>query len=210
MGTTITKGIELTTTGTSGAATLVGSTLNIPQYSGGLQGVHTLVGTISGSVVSNNLSVTALSSTAQTTNRIILSPFIPSKTFTSSNLIIRVFVAVASSLSKILIYSDVNGTPTTKLYESTDLDCSTTGTKTATTSFTFTAGTTYWLGFWSNSTPTIYTIPQANMITIRSNGAVPSPSNIVSVVSTYGTAPTTLSGTVESASAMPFVGITIA
>jgi|688.fasta_scaffold633124_2 hypothetical protein len=31
----ITKNLTLTTTGTSGAATLVGSTLNIPQYSGG-------------------------------------------------------------------------------------------------------------------------------------------------------------------------------
>jgi hypothetical protein len=32
-------GLTLTTTGTSGAATLVGSTLNIPQYSGGGGGV---------------------------------------------------------------------------------------------------------------------------------------------------------------------------
>lgn len=36
--------ITLTTTGTSGAATLVGSTLNIPQYSGGAAGVTTLEG----------------------------------------------------------------------------------------------------------------------------------------------------------------------
>jgi hypothetical protein len=37
--------ITLTTTGTSGAATLVGSTLNIPQYSGGGSGVTSVTGT---------------------------------------------------------------------------------------------------------------------------------------------------------------------
>ncbi len=41
--------ITLTTTGTSGAATLVGNTLNIPQYSGGAAGVTTLDG-LSGAI----------------------------------------------------------------------------------------------------------------------------------------------------------------
>jgi hypothetical protein len=47
---------------------------------------------------------------------------------------------------KIVIYSDNNGLPTTKLLESSLLDISTTGFKTFTTSFTFNAGTTYWIG----------------------------------------------------------------
>jgi hypothetical protein len=41
--------ITLTTTGTSGAATLIGNTLNIPQYSGGAAGVTTLDG-LSGAI----------------------------------------------------------------------------------------------------------------------------------------------------------------
>jgi hypothetical protein len=41
--------ITLTTTGSSGAATLVGNTLNIPQYSGGVAGVTTLDG-LSGAI----------------------------------------------------------------------------------------------------------------------------------------------------------------
>lgn len=202
----------LTTTGTSGPATFIADTLNIPQYSGGggggLQGVHALFGPLTGYVVSNNLTPVALSSTLQTANRIISSPFISGQTFTSSNLFIRVFVAVPSALAKILIYSDLSGKPNTLLFESTNIDCSTIGNKTITTSFTFTAGTIYWLTFWSNLTPTVFTIPQSNMITLRTQGSVPSPSNNVNVIVTYGSAPTTLSGTGESLAAMPFIGIT--
>jgi len=41
--------LTLTTTGTSGAATLVGSTLNIPQYSGGGSGITALTGDVTAS-----------------------------------------------------------------------------------------------------------------------------------------------------------------
>jgi hypothetical protein len=202
--------LTLTTTGTSGAATLVGDTLNIPQYSGGggASGIHALLIPTTGFVVSNNLTSTGMGSTIQVTNRLMSSPFIPAKTFTSSSLTFRVFTAVASALSKIMIYSDVNGYPTTLLYESANIDCSTTGTKTISTSFTFTAGTIYWLTFWTNSTPTIFTIASTNMYAIRTQGAVPSPANLVSVNLTYGSAPTTLSGTTEASQSMPFIGIT--
>jgi hypothetical protein len=200
--------LTLTTTGTSGAATLVDSTLNIPQYSGG-GGIHALLSSASGHIVSNNFSGAGFGSTLQIPNRIVLSPFIPSKTFTSSNFLIRVFGNVAPSmLSKILIYSDLNGRPNTLLYQSADLDCSTTGTKTALNSFSFTAGQIYWLGYWSNSNPQIFTIAAANMYCLRNQGAIPNPSNIVSVTITYGSAPTTITGTTESLSTMPFIGIT--
>lgn len=72
--------LTLTTTGTSGAATLVGSTLNIPQYQGGVTSFNTRTGAItltSGDVTtaltftpynatnpSNFIALTALSSTA--------------------------------------------------------------------------------------------------------------------------------------------------
>jgi hypothetical protein len=175
---------------------------------GGASGIHAMLQPSSGYVVSNNLTPSGFSSAVQVANRMIVSPFIPAITFTSSNLLIRVFNAVASSLVKILIYSDLNGKPNTLLYESTDIDCSTTGTKTVTTSFNFTAGTTYWLAYWGNSNPQVFTIATANMMTMRNQGAVPNPSNAMSVVVTYGSAPTTLTGTSETLINMPFIGIT--
>jgi hypothetical protein len=202
--------LTLTTTGTSGPATLIADTLNIPQYSGGGGGgIHALLTPRSGNIVSNNFSGASFASTIQVVNRIVLSPFIPGKTFTSSNFLIRVFGNVAPlTFSKILIYSELNGNPNTLLYESADLDCSTTGTKTALNSFTFTAGTIYWLGYWSNSNPQIFTTAAANMYAIRILGAIPNPSNIVSVILPYGSAPTTITGTSEALSTMPFIGIT--
>jgi hypothetical protein len=74
-------------------------------------------------------------------------PIIPKTTFTASNFAINVVIASAGSLAKILIYSDLNGYPSSKLYESTNLDCSTTGLKTVTArSFVFDANTVYWIG----------------------------------------------------------------
>jgi hypothetical protein len=84
MSTGITKGINLTTTGTSGAATLVGSTLNIPQYSGG---------------GSSDFKFKAISSTQGTSvtgiNGVAISSsvFIPSGTLTANDNIIDVLWA---------------------------------------------------------------------------------------------------------------------
>jgi hypothetical protein len=176
--------------------------------SGGGGGIHAQLNPSSGFVVSNNLTGAGFGSAVQVINRMILSPFIPAKSFTSSNFLIRVFASVALSSAKILIYSDLNGKPNTLLYESTDIDCSTTGTKTVTTSFNFTAGTIYWLGFWGNSTPQVFVIATGNMMVIRNQGAVPNPSNAMIVTIAYGSAPTTLTGTTESLVNMPFIGIT--
>jgi predicted DNA-binding WGR domain protein len=176
--------------------------------SGGGGGIHAQLNPSSGFVVSNNLTGAGFGSAVQVINRMILSPFIPAKSFTSSNFLIRVFASVALSSAKILIYSDLNGKPNTLLYESTDIDCSTTGTKTVTTSFNFTAGTIYWLGFWGNSTPQVFVIATGNMMVIRNQGAIPNPSNAMLVFIAYGSAPTTLTGTTESLVNMPFIGIT--
>ena len=53
--------ITLTTTGTSGAATLIGATLNIPQYSGGTVGnsIQALTGDVTASASAPSQSVTA-------------------------------------------------------------------------------------------------------------------------------------------------------
>jgi hypothetical protein len=71
--------LTLTTTGTSGAATLVGDTLNIPQYSGGGG--------------SSNFSIISLSATnsaavtGTTANSIVSAILIPANTFSSTGII---------------------------------------------------------------------------------------------------------------------------
>lgn len=66
----------LTTTGTSGAATLIGSTLNIPQYSGGGGG---------GAVTTIGIGTTGINVTGTTSNTITQSILIPANTLASNN-----------------------------------------------------------------------------------------------------------------------------
>jgi hypothetical protein len=137
--------LTLTTTGTSGAATLNSGTLNIPQYSGGGGGFHVTIKPRTGAAYSNNI-ITGTGTFGNSGNILYLTPFIPANTLTITSAAIQVTTAGAGATMKIVIYSDNNGLPTTKLLESSLLDISTTGFKTFTTSFTFNAGTTYWIG----------------------------------------------------------------
>lgn len=145
--------LTLTTTGTSGPATLVGSTLNIPQYTGGggsTFGTHIVVNPQSG-VYYSTAPFTQTSVMTLSANTYCLAPFTPKNNLNVNELRIEVTTAIAAGLATILIFSDLNGLPRTKLLESTNLDCSTTGMKTFTTTFSFVAGTTYWLGASSNA-----------------------------------------------------------
>ena len=121
-------------------------------------------GLVNSSILANNFS-----NILQTANRITAYPFIPSQTITSTALIVRCAIGVAAALGRVLIYSDLNGEPDTRLYESANLDCSTAGDKTITTAFTFTAGTTYWLAFHSSGAQTMLGIAPTNMISVWAN-----------------------------------------
>lgn len=89
-----------------------------------------------------------------------LAPFIPKNNLSVNELRLEVTTAIAAGLATILIFDDLNGLPKNKLLESTNLDCSTTGMKTFTSSFSFVAGTTYWIGASTNA-----------VIGFRSNGS---------------------------------------
>ena len=78
-----------------------------------------------------------------------------------------------------------------KLLESTSLDCSTTGAKTYTASFTFTAGTTYWLGLYSSAAVTFSTINNTQLIPI-STSAFSSSICTLTAAATFGSAPNPL------------------
>lgn len=143
-------------------------------------------------------------------NFMITYPFIPKFGFTCTQLYINVTSLAVGSLGRISIYQDSNGLPVTKLYESADLDLSTGGQKTATTSFVFTAGTVYWLAFQCNTITTtiISGIPVANCINFAFNGTTPINSFTRTV--TFGTnAPTPFTPQASGSNILPFIGLRI-
>ena len=155
-------------------------------------GVHVLTKPVSGRTYNVRIdSATAASSGATGANIIYLSPFVPANTLTVSNFIINVTTLTIGANARMLVYSDVAGVPTTKLLESTNQDCSTTGTRTYTESFTFTAGTTYWLGVYSSAAVTLSTVQNLGLIPISSS-AFNACISVLTVGATFGSAPATL------------------
>jgi len=148
--------------GTSGTSGTSGSN--------GISGGHVLTKPISGRQYSVRImGVSSFTYASFTPNTVILSPFIPANTLTISSLKINVPNATVGASARILVYSNLNGSPTTKLLESSTFDCSTSGDKTFTQTYTFTAGTTYWLGVHTNISLSLIIIEPGNAIPISSN-----------------------------------------
>lgn len=201
--------ITLTTTGTSGPATLVGATLNIPQYSGGssgILGIHAIFPLTSGASITSAVNSLPFTSANLISNRLYAMPFNSAQSFTTSSLYINCSTLQASALARILIYSDLNGLPDQKLYESSNLDLSTTGIKTASTTFTITAGTTYWLCVHSFGTAALSHIQTGASYPLRTSGS--SINVLVYGAPTFGSAPTTFPFVSYSSSVAPMVGLT--
>lgn len=172
-----------------------------------VKGVHALVKPSAGGSVSVSVTSTALSAQAQTANRLIVSPFIPSQTITCASLYINVATLAAGSNAQILIYSNLNGKPDTKIYQSANLDCSTTGNKIATTTQTFEAGNIYWIGVHTSSTQSLTVISTANLLPIFTTSTTQVSSFFITT--TFGSAPTTFGTPSNNSGTMPYVGITI-
>lgn len=129
---------------------------------------------------------------AQAAGRLELAPFFVSEDFAIDRIGVAVSTAVASSLCKILVYdSGSDGWPGSVVYQSGDLDCSTTGAKEATVSFTFTAGVKYWIGTWANSTQTLRCIATGATVSLgpTSNTGTSYNNMIRRTVSYAGSAP---------------------
>jgi hypothetical protein len=162
---------------------------------GGLQGVHALGAIPTGLSYGYIASLTSLTATASfntNTNAIILAPFIPARNITYTSLKINVTTATASCATRILIYSDSSGLPSTKIFESTSVDCSTTGTKTITITGTLTAGTTYWIGTHANNNCILTGIPVGSALVLGSFIMTGAPINAWNYAYGFGSAPTTL------------------
>jgi hypothetical protein len=173
---------------------------------GGL-GIHTLVKPSAGQSTSFLINSNTVGNMFGTANRLFTAPYIPANTITCSALYMNVNTTSVGGLARILIYSDNNGSPDTKIYESASLDCSTTGIKTATTTQTFIAGTTYWLCVHTSSTAGISCLNANVMIPIKMAGIVIQ--NGAYVTATFGSAPSTFGTPTYFNGNVPYVGITI-
>ena len=147
--------LTLTTTGTSGAATLVGSTLNIPQYGGGggseTPPTHIFINPISGIYYSNKINV-ATNNLIISANTYVLSSFTPAYNLTINELRVSVSTAFIGGLIKIVIYDDENGVPKNLLFTSPTVSADTSGVKTIIgVDFTFQKNTRYWLTIVTNN-----------------------------------------------------------
>jgi hypothetical protein len=177
---------------------------------GGFKGLHNVIGyfDLTSQGISAQLNASGTSPVGMGANQMYAYPFIPNNTITSVSLKINVTTLGAGVNCRILIYSSVSGVPTTKVYESANLDCSTVGVKTATTSFTFTAGTTYWLCLQSSGVTSLSGIQTSALIPLAMATSPASTPTVAYInTSTFGSAPTTFAINNRTNSAVPLVGI---
>lgn len=177
--------------------------------SGGGGGVHALPKPVSGRRISYGLTTAATTGSNFTISRLFLIPFIPANTFTISEILMYGNIAVVGSLCRLLIYSDNNGVPNAKLYESANLDLSTTGFKIATTTFTFNAGTTYWLSFHGNAVAAnVIHYQVGSLYQFAQTGGGVSPANAYYVSAVLGSAPANITSPLFNAGSLPWIALT--
>jgi len=100
-------------------------------------------------------------------DQLIYYPYIPNISYTCGSFNIEAVSGVAGTIGRICVYTpDADGLPTTLVYSSADLNLSTAGLKTATTSFSFVAGNTYWLAVHSSGSPSVKAINPSALIQI--------------------------------------------
>lgn len=101
------------------------------------------------------------STIAGVATRLTVYPFVPNLDVEVNLLALDVTTAVALATARACIYDSdgTNSTPGTSLYQTAELDCSTTGIKSEAFSFTFKAGHIYWIGVHHSSTATLRGIP---------------------------------------------------
>jgi hypothetical protein len=156
-------------------------------------GIHCLMPPFSGKSYIPMITYASLTPSAITSNLIRLIPFIPARDITISSTSLNVTSLVAGVNARILVYDDLNGLPNNKVIESTDLSCATTGVKTFTTTYTFLAGNTYWVGNYCSGSFSLQLIPIANLLMINNTTAGVTYTG-VTYSSAFGSAPTSLNG----------------
>ena len=112
---------------------------------GGGGGINSLIPLKSGQYTYNQSGGGNTVSSSAFANSIYLHAYIPGQSYTCSQVILNVVTAQSGGLGKVGIYDHVNGLPNNLIYESANIDCSTSGLKSLTTSIDFVAGEVYWI-----------------------------------------------------------------
>jgi len=133
---------------------------------------------ISGNYFDCGVGGTTRTTVAGIADRVVVMPFVPSQDIAVDRAAIDVTTAVAAAEARMVIYDSdgAGGVPSTRLYDSAEQDCSTTGIKEVTLAFTFLAGELYWVGVHNSSTATLRAVGIADCRPIgvigTSSGAV--------------------------------------
>jgi len=176
---------------------------------GGGGGIHAFVKPQTGETATVSVNSTAPSVMTVINNRLFTFAFIPAQSITCSGLYINCATAQVAALARILIYSDLNGLPNLKLYESSDLSLASNGLKTATTSFTFNAGTTYWLALHTSGTTALVSAHAlAAVIPVRTTGLQLMTYLYPTSNPVFRSAPSPFGAVLSANTAIPFIGIT--
>jgi hypothetical protein len=181
---------------------------NLVVSGGGGGGIHALVKPRTGVRLGYALGISTTGSNF-TLARLTLVPFIPANTFTISEILIYCNILGVGSLCRLLIYSDNNGFPDAKLFESADLNLSTIGFKIATTTFTFNAGTTYWLGFHGGGvTANVICNNNAVVYPFAQTGTTPNGANGYNVSAALGSAPANITTATLNTASPQWIALT--
>ena len=187
-----------------------GAVLEIFSASGGASGIN-------GFLTQSTFGVTAILTNSGTNTATPASdtmyayPIIMANNYTFNSMEMYCQTLLVGGNCRILIYSNLNSNPDQKIYESATIDLSTTGTKTITTTITFTKGTVYWLVYHSGtgSAPlSIRSISGLTQLSIgyRSNNATYGLIQQTSVIP-LGSAPTTFGTYIPSSLNSPLIAL---
>ena len=198
-------------TGTGITATTVGNdvTVTVPGSSGGGGGLHAPTILKTGGYYSAVLTAATATNGSTSGSNIALYPFIPMTTITTSGFLFTNNSTAVGGFARILIYGTLNGLPSNKLYESADISTSTTGNKTVISSQTFTAGTTYWLAYATNTGPTgINCFPTNSVTSIAGNNtSIFTQVTVLYYSAVLGLAPATLNQALFGGNSSPIASI---
>lgn len=173
----------------------------------GLVGIHGLGQIKSGSTITLAVNATALASVTTVASTLSVSPFIPTKSFTNVSFSINVTTLLAGGNARVLIYSDTDGEPGTKLFESSNMSTASTGVKTVSETFAFVAGTTYWIGLHVNGVITFTALASASMMVCKT--ITPLNSNRALISAALGSAPATFGTPTYGLASVPAIFINI-
>lgn len=133
-------------------------------------------------------------------DRFQLHPWIPCRDTTIDQIGVECTTLLNPSNAKVAVYDAdaTTGGPNNLLFETANLDCSTTGYKSAAQAYTFKKGNTYWFGVRTSSTQTLRAYAQAGTRNIGKAAGTGGSGNAYQVTLTYATAATNPFGALSS------------